>query len=126
MLHIHTNHQPYDLTTEHGRAQSFAHGKWAATIAEKVDVALAENSAKVKFELHALIESDLVHISEDFIKDHNVENNLLEFAGELGKRDQEVFKPITETYLAQREESVKQFKLLMQLVEKIKKHFDLE
>lgn len=54
---------PYNLTTKHGRAQSYAHGEQGAFIVREVEKALEEQSSKLATEVDQLVSKEIDNLN---------------------------------------------------------------
>lgn len=116
-------HRPYDLTTPHGRAQSYAHGKHGAFLVSIIEQALEEQAVTLRKEFQKELEkeiSDCVkQLSEDWQKPHSFSMAFENFRQELGKRDKLAFEPLVDEYKLDSNTTRKDLTVLFKFLEKV-------
>lgn len=111
--------KPYDLATEHGRAQSYAHGEYGAFLVRTIEQSL-ENTQEQDGEIIAnLVEAVGATVDWSAVQGEELSEQLVQFQKELGCRDAEVFLPICAAYEEERKRVEEVVKELKDLVNKI-------
>lgn len=116
-------HQPYDLTTEHGRAQSFAYSAHGAMLAEAVETSLQAQTDELCDQVETLVDKELARLTE---AENSLHGELAIFLSELGKRDAAEFRPLLTAYGEERQILDENIVILKQLVEQLKKLVGVE
>lgn len=111
---------PYNLTTEHGRAQSYAHGEQGAFLATEVEKALTEQEAKTANKVEAAIDKELNNLNPIDSASDNLLAEFSIFQSELGKRDAKEFAILLAAYSEERQVLHGNIVLLTALVNQIK------
>ena len=107
---------PYNLTTEHGRAQSYAHGEQGAFLVTEVEKALDEQKAKIAYNVDAAIATEFAQLNPTDSSSDNLLEELTVFRSSLGIRDANAFKPLLIAYSEERQALLQNLELLKTLV----------
>lgn len=111
---------PYNLTTEHGRAQSYAHGEQGAFLVGEVEKALTEQETKTADAVEAAIDKELNNLNPIDSANDNLLAEFSIFQSELGKRDAKEFAVLLAAYSEERQALHGNIALLTGLVNQIK------
>lgn len=126
MPHRTSPNAPYNLTTEHGRAQSFAHSAQGAFLAANVESAMLSEMEEVCSDLENLIDKEMAKLNPDCIVNADLLTEFSQFQGELGVRDREVFSPMLAAYIEERAAVRVDMQVLTKLVQQIRNLFDID
>jgi hypothetical protein len=116
-------HQCYDLTTEHGRAQSFAYSAHGAMLAEAVETSLQAQTDELCNQVETLVAKELERLTE---VETSLYSELAIFSSELSKRDAKGFRPLLTAYEEERQILNENIVILTNLVEQLKKLVGVE
>ena len=119
-MHHFSKHQPYDLTTSFGRAQSYAHSLQGAYLVNLVETVLQEAAEDNWEELEKLIAGAEEQAQPNCLADSQLLDHLSIFKTELGKRDRAEFEPLYAAYSEERQVFQQQLQILTDLVEAVK------
>lgn len=126
MPHRNNQNAPYNLTTEHGRAQSAAHSTHGAFLAGVVETALDQQAEKTATDLETLLDKAMAVLTPSCITSDELMVQLANFQAELGVRDKEEFGPIVQAYIEERVAVRADMQHLVNLVSSVRKLFNLE
>lgn len=115
-----TTNQPYDLTTEHGRAQAHAHSAHGAMLAAEVEASMLTQLEELGSEIEELSDKVLSELNAEAVASAAVLEQLATFQSELGVRDKEAFAPILESYNDERTVVRLDMQRLIKLIKKIR------
>lgn len=121
-----TLNAPYNLLTSNGRAQAYAYSAQGASLAVAIESAMLTTLEEVTEELEQLIDKKMYMVALDKSADADLENSLMAFHEELGKRDKEVFAPLLEAYKDERKFRNENLDRVVELVNEIRKMFSIE
>ena len=116
---------PYNLLTEHGRAQSYAHSRQGAHIVDALEVAIQTTREELSEELEKLIDKSMADVATDSRADSDLLNRLTLFRSELGTRDEPVFKLLLEDYKTERDFRNENLDKVLKLVSDIRLMFTI-
>ena len=111
---------PYNLTTEHGRAQSYAHSEQGAFLVGEVERALEEQEARTAKAVELSIDKELANLNPIDSASDNLLQEFSIFQQELGKRDAKEFAVLLAAYSEERQVLHGNIALLTALVNEIK------
>lgn len=112
--------KPFELTTEHGRAQAHAHSEYGDMLASTVEHALQEQTDEVCDRVEALVEKEIEQLNKVDVEDQTLTQNLWLFHSELGVRDKNAFAKLVQAYETERAQLVGNIALLTRLIDEIK------
>ena len=115
-----TTNQPYDLTTEHGRAQAHAHSAHGAMLAAEVETSMLTQLEELGSEIEQLSDKVLADLNTEAVASAELLEQLATFQSELGVRDKEAFAPILESYNNERTIVRLDMQRLVKLIKKIR------
>jgi uncharacterized protein YbgA (DUF1722 family) len=118
--------QPYDLTTEHGRAQSFAHSPYGAMLAEIMEQNIETAREELATSVDEAITKQLEGLNNLNLDDKILTQNLWIFHSELGARDKNAFAKLVREYEEERAHLVADINTLLELVNQVRELHDLE
>jgi uncharacterized protein YbgA (DUF1722 family) len=121
-----TTNQPYDLTTEHGRAQARAHSAHGAMLASEVETSLLNQLEKLGLEIEQLTDKVLAELNTEAVASAVLLEQLATFQSELGVRDKEAFGPILEAYRDERTIVCLDMQRLVKLIKKVRVALDID
>ena len=110
----------YDLTTEHGRAQSHAHSAHGAFLVEIVEESLLSQLENLQGDIEQLTGKVLAELNTELATGTDVLEQLATFQTELGVRDKEAFQPIFEAFNENRTAVLVDMQRLVNLVKQIR------
>lgn len=115
-----TTNQPYDLTTEHGRAQAHAHSAHGAMLAAEVETSMLTQLEELGSEIEQLSDKVLAELNSESIASAALLEQFATFQTELGVRDKEAFQPLFEAYNEERTIARVDMQRLVKLIKKIR------
>ena len=117
---------PYNLLTEHGRAQSYAYSPQGASLASMVESSMLTTLEEVSEDLDKLIHTAMLQVATNSRADADLEIRLEAFRSELGVRDEPVFELLLADYKAERKFRNQNLDTLLKLVKDIQEMFNSE
>jgi hypothetical protein len=121
-----TTNQPYDLTTEHGRAQARAHSAHGAMLVAEVETSMLTQLEELGSEIEQLTDKVLADLNTEAVASAELLEQLATFQSELGVRDKEAFAPILESYNDERTVIRLDMQRLIKLIKKIRVVLEIE
>lgn len=118
-----TPNTPYNLTTEHGRSQSFAHGPWGAFLTKNVEQALQDQHEKFAFAVHNAVTAAVEKLSAETLAEFALRRHFEEFLEDLGKHDKERFAVLLRSYRQERKLFEEQIEIHTKLLAEIEELF---
>lgn len=88
----------YDLTTEHGRAQSHAHSAHGAFLVEIVEESMLNQLEKLQSTIEQSSDKVLEDLNTGVVNGQELLEQFTTFHKELGVRDKAAFQPIFEAF----------------------------
>lgn len=119
-MHHVTSNQPYDLTTEHGRAQSHAHSAHGAFLVAQIEKCLNEHERASLLEIREEVCKVLSNLDPTNTASDNLLGELRVFESELGSRDRAAFHPLVNAYSEQQQSLTKNLNAMLYLAQQIK------
>lgn len=118
--------KPFDLTTEHGRAQSYAYSSHGAFLVAVVEYCLQEQTDEVCDRVETYIEKELEQLNDVELKDQSLTQNLWLLHNELGVRDKKPLAALIRAYEDERSKLVGNITILTKLIEDVKIHVGID
>lgn len=126
MPHMPASNKPFDLTTEHGRAQSHAHSPHGAFLVAVVEYCLQEQTDELCDRVETYIEKELEQLNEVELEDQSLTQNLWLLHSELGVRDKKPLSALIRAYEDERSKLVGNIAILTKIVEDVKIHVGID
>lgn len=123
-MHHQTTNAPYNLTTEHGRAQSHAHSAQGAFLAQQIETGVNNVLNGLCEEVLELIFKEKEKLSPEVLTEFQLDQHFHIFHNELGVRDRAVFNSLLTGYRDERQLLVQQIQILADIVRTIEKKLE--